>query len=163
MLKFRNSNSSPLEIVILGVFVVAISIFILSYFPKTNSIINILIRDFDPELSSMIKQWKNNADLVIVGRLVNRYDEVSSSHMGDYTGLVFFDLAVQKVERGQYPYDEIEVYVGTYSNVINLEDYPPFLKKNYRAGDLVRIYVCYDYAKNAYYTPGALMTVEPVT
>jgi len=163
MLKFRNRGTSPLEVAILSVFVMAVLTFILSHFQKQNNIFNIFIRNYDPDLNDMIQKWKNNADLVIVGKLVNRYDEVDTSQINDYTGLVFFDIAVEKVERGQYPYDEIEVYIGLYSNVVKLQDYPPFVKKNYRIGDRVRIYVYYDYVKNAYYTPGGLMTVEPAT
>lgn len=163
MKRMNRRGVSPLEVAILSTFVMAVTIFILSHFQQSSNIFNILIQRFDPELNDTITKWKNNADLVIVGKLTNRYDEVGASHMNDYTGLVFFDINVEKVEHGRYPYDEIEVYIGMYSNVVKLQDYPPFLKKNYREGDRVRIYVYYDYVKNAYYTPGGLLTVEPLS
>ena len=161
MLKFKSQAVTPLELAIVTIFSTALLVFLLSHIPKTNNLTNIFVQDFNLELNDVIKEWKADADLVLVGTLIKRLDEIDSDRMSAYTGLVFFDIAVEEVERGEYPYDEIEVYIGMYSNTIKLEDYPPFLKKNYRAGDRLRIYVYYDYIHNAYYTPGALMTVEP--
>ncbi len=162
-MKFKYQSVAPLEIAIVTVFLTAALIFILSHVSQRNTFVDILTQDFYPEISDTVKQWKNGADLVIVGKLLNRHDEVEGGVLEKYTGLVFFEIAVEKVERGEYPYEEIEVCVGMYSNVIPLFDYPPFVKKNYRQGDHIRVYVYYDHPKNAYYTPGGLLTIEPVS
>ena len=118
-------------------------------------------------MEASVKEWihqaRQDASLVIVGRLMRISDQIhyGSEGMGDaVTGYGYYHIAVDKVERGHYSDKEIKINIGWYSNYSAPPVYPPFLKKDYKAGDRMRIYLFYDKGKSEYFTPAAYFTVD---
>lgn len=110
------------------------------------------------DLDRMVRSWKNEADLVLVGHLMKPQEGAAETIMSGYG---FFDLAVDSVERGQYPYDVITVYVGWFPAFPPPEQYPLYVRQRYYAGQRMRIYLNIDESGGyGYYTPGAYFTIE---
>lgn len=110
------------------------------------------------DLNRLIKSWKNDADLVIVGHLAKTGENSSETIMGGYG---FFDLVVDSVERGQYPYDSITVYVGWFPTFPPPEQYPLYVRQRYYPGQRMRIFLNRDENGGyGYYTPGAYYMIE---
>lgn len=114
------------------------------------------------EMRQQIRDWKNNADLVLVARLAGVDSQGIDRSTDAVTTYGFYWLSVEDVEKGFYLHPQIRVYIGWMSNVIPPMDYPPYLKRSYRQGDRVRIYLNLDRSTQTYYTPGAYYTVEPL-
>ncbi|MFH1074595.1 MAG: hypothetical protein V1752_05855 [Candidatus Firestonebacteria bacterium] len=118
----------------------------------------------DQQLKETVRIWKDEAELVVVGTILNRINKLDESQQDNIDDTVmygFFEIKVEELERGSYPYDEIKVYFGWLSNSVTPQFYPPFLKKNYKQGDKIRVYLYFDSDNYGYYTPGAYYTMEP--
>jgi len=117
----------------------------------------------DQQLKETVRIWKDEAELVVVGTILNRINKLDESQQDNIDDTVmygFFEIKVEELERGSYPYDEIKVYFGWFSNSVTPQFYPPFLKKNYKRGDKIRVYLYFDPDNYGYYTPGAYYTME---
>ncbi|MFH1692026.1 MAG: hypothetical protein ABIC68_05615 [Candidatus Omnitrophota bacterium] len=111
------------------------------------------------DLDRMVRTWKDEADLVLVGHLMKPQEGAAETIMSGYG---FFDLAVDTVERGRYPYDLITVYVGWFPAFPPPEQYPLYVRQRYYPGQRMRIYLNIDESGGyGYYTPGAYFTIEP--
>lgn len=111
------------------------------------------------DLDRMVRSWKHDAALVIVAHIPKSESGGSEIIMSGYG---YFDLAVDSVERGRYPYDFITVYVGWFPTFPAPEQYPIYVRQRYYPGQKMRLYLSYDESGGyGYYTPGAYFTIEP--
>ena len=153
------------EPLIITAFVIVASACVLTYFKKNF----FPSGQDDPALEASVKKWitqsRQDASLVIVGRLTNASDQIHYGAQGtgdSVTGYGYYHIAIEKVERGNYPEGQIKVNIGWYSNYSAPPVYPPFLKRDYKTGDRMRIYLFYDKEKSEYFTPAAYYTIEPL-
>jgi hypothetical protein len=111
-----------------------------------------------------VKKLKAEAELVIVGTIINQRQKIKQEGQGitEETGVSYYEIAVEKVERGSYEKDTIAVAVGWFSSLEPPELYPPFLRKEYHRGDRIRVYVNYDPSELGFYTPALWYTIESV-
>jgi len=111
-----------------------------------------------------IQKLKDEAQWVIVGTIQNTTQKATSQGRGviNTTGTSYYDIVVETVERGLYTDNKMTVGIGRFSNFTPLEIYPPHLKKNYKKGERVRVFVNYDREENCYFTPALWYTIEPV-
>ena len=111
------------------------------------------------------KKLKDAAELVIVGTILNKRQKISQRGTGMpvETGVSYYDIAVETVERGGYSGSTISVAVGWFSSDSAPELFPPFLRKDYHKGEHIRIFLNYDPAELNYYTPALWYTIEPVS
>ncbi len=158
-----------LTLTLLSVFAI---LFILIFFKQKNSSQDSFNDELDSEygvysdeydnvrdLDRMVKGWKKDARLVIVGHLRKPEQGASETIMSGYG---FFELVVDSVDRGQYPYNSITVYVGWFPAFPPPEQYPLYVRQRYYPGQRMRLYLTYDESGGyGYYTPGAYFTIEP--
>lgn len=111
-------------------------------------------------LDREIRKCKNQAQLVIIGKLINRSRELNLRGSDEVVGYGYYDLEVEAVERGTYLGNQINICVGWFSNYVAGELFPPFTKKDYRNGDRIRVFLNFDREKNIFYTPLAFNTIE---
>ena len=148
-----------LNATVLGVLVIVCAATLANYFQATkNKFIN--TGGFDLDVTNL----KEQAELVIVGRLIKKRQKVTQTTnvIGLESGVSYFEIAVEEVERGFYGQDRILVAVGWFSSSSPPSNYTPFVKKDYDRGDRLRIYVNYDPQKKEYYTPALWYTIEPI-
>lgn len=111
------------------------------------------------DLDRMVKGWKRDAGLVLVGHIRKSEGAGAESIMSGYG---YFELVVDSVERGHYPYDTITVYVGWFPAFPPPEQYPLYIRQRYYPGQRMRLFLNYDESGGyGYYTPGAYFTIEP--
>lgn len=121
------------------------------------------IASSEKAVSDQVRKWRQEAELVVVGRIINTTQELTEQS-GQYgpvvTGYGFFNLAIESVERGRYVEPTLKIYVGWYSSLDPPALYPPSVKKDYRKGDRLKVFLFYDKNQFGYYTPGAYYTIE---
>ena len=103
-------------------------------------------QDDSGDLDRLVEENKKNAELVIVGKITNvssRFDQNQERGEEFMMGYGFWDIDIEKVERGSYPGNRITVYIGWTSNLAPTQFYSPWVKKNYRSGNRIRIYLYY--------------------
>jgi hypothetical protein len=162
MIRQRRAAYIFTEMIIVGLLVIVAIAIIMNSLQKSKNTYKKVDSEGSDIDDEMVRKWKKQAELVIVGRMLNRVGEGTGDAI-TITLYGFFNIAVESVERGHYPYDTIKAYIGWISNLDGGHLYPPFIKQNYRMGDRVRIYLNYDQLEGfGYYTPGALYTIEPL-
>jgi len=118
----------------------------------------------DPQKDAEIENYKKNAQLVVTGKLMNIHGSFQQQDYDMVEGYGYFEIAVDKVERGMYHEKSLIFEIGWWSNVIPPEQYPSGIKKKYYTGDKLRAYLYYDSERlNGYYTPVAYYTIEPLS
>jgi hypothetical protein len=108
----------------------------------------------------IIRTWKEQATLVIVGRMIT-CRRMAKQDFYNYIVDGYYDITVEKVERGYYPYNNISFCIGWYSSS-SWGTYPPFMKKQYKTGERMRVFLKYDPNRMVYYPEGALYSIEPL-
>lgn len=138
-------------------------IFIAKIFSKTTAPAQ--PQEEDQEIAKMVKDYKNSADLVIVGKLLNTKYITNTDNNDDHYNY-FLEVEVENVERGSYAGKIILFRLGA-KNFTLLESlnfqYPSFIKIRYLKGDRLRAYLMWNGRQGMYVCDGAYFTVEPVT
>lgn len=128
----------------------------------------------DRNYRELIKKNRAEAELVIIGKIINMHAQIQEgmSADGDPLGIKygFVDFAIESIERGYYPGDKISVYFGWASNLSPPENYPFGTKLDYKVGDRVRAFVSYGTpaatgpgsAQPCYFTALAYLSLEPL-
>jgi hypothetical protein len=167
MLKLKRKGLSTTEVVFVFISTLIALVVVLKYFLgeqgllknifESNSALDGEERYLD---AKTVKELKEQATLVIVGKLLN----IEAQDLRQETEVSYgaFNLEVMSVERGYYHYNTIKFYVGIYSPDAPLTKYRRSVKTNYRPNDYLRVFLNYDPQKNIYYTPAAYYTIESV-
>ena len=115
-------------------------------------------------IEKLVKQCKQSAQYIVIGRIKNIQETLEHSRKINtiQQGKLIYELDIEKVEKGMYFEDTMNVVVGLFSNLAPQAQQSPFLKKEYRTGDRVRVYVNYDPKEQAFYSPGSWYTIALV-
>lgn len=107
----------------------------------------------------IVKELRKKADFVLRGRIDN-IDTVELVNDYNAEGEFSVVVSVDKVEKGEYPYDTIEISSGYYASWLPFPVYPSYVKINYLRGDEVRVYV-EDDPDFGYILSGGFFGIEP--
>ena len=126
---------------------------------------------------------KETAPLVVVGRIENIYETIQyrQETVSQEIGLLFYDVAVDAVERGFYDEPRMSVLVKEYdrqrgayvddpsrssmsenNSFLSSEAAHPYLKKKYGKGDKVRLFVHFDAQRKVYFLKDGWYMIEPL-
>lgn len=119
----------------------------------------------DPQLQKQIIQWRREAELVIIGRIIGVREQINEGAQQAFTdpamSYVVLDVQVEDVLRGSAPGDIIQVYFGWVSADDEAEEFPVGVKQSYQNGERVKLFLNYDEKRFGYYSPGAFYTMDP--
>ena len=118
----------------------------------------------DARKDAEVESCKKNAPLIVTGKLTNIYGSYEQEAYDMGVGYGYYEIAVDRVERGMHHEKSLIFQIGWWSNIIPPEHYPSGIKKKYFVGDKLRAYLYYDVERgNGYYTPLAYYTIEPLS
>jgi hypothetical protein len=113
-------------------------------------------------LNELVNAIKDRAEFVIVGTVKSFSGQQQSSGSSDYEATLYFNIYVDSVERGNYPYDTIQVYAGYYANWLPIFFYPMGIKWKYNKGDRLRVYVNYNLDTGEYVASAGFFSMDPL-
>ena len=162
-MRFVKQGSIFLEATVVSALVIVALAFIANHFYKTQEIYKDIYGN-TVNIIEEVQKAKQEAPLIIIGIITKIYDRANFQERREqnYFGLGYYDVLVQSVEKGQYQNEKITVGIGWFSNFSPPEIYSPFLKKNYRVGDRIRLFLYYNQQKNEYYILNSYYTIESV-
>src|SRR3989338_3053066 len=156
--RLKRANAT-FEVVFFTVIVIfAIIVVIVNYYGKSKKFYS---GSLDEPVDA--RELKAGAELVIVGKISNVHQKINyqTNVVATEKGVTYYDIDIEKIERGTYAGNVITVAVGWFSNFAQPELLSPFLKKDYKKGDRIRIFVNHN-SEDGYYTPALWYTIEPV-
>ncbi len=159
----RKRGSILIESTAIGALIVISLAVIASYYDKNKTVYSDMYNN-PADMTVTVRQARDNAKFVIIGKIAKQYALASVVGQGtpNVSGVSYFDIDVESVERGRYPDKTIKVAIGAFSNFAPPRLFSPFIKKGYVSGDRIRIFVDYNPARNTYFTPCLWYSIEPV-
>jgi|GEM_PF-4166536 len=117
-----------------------------------------------------VKRARADAQLVVVGKLVGMRDEIRQNvDRGDDVMMLHgaWTLEIEAVERGSYPGKKIDFLFGWKSNRAAPQEFPAGIRKTYKNGDRVRVFLEYGVPgrgrnEPCYFTHYAYYCLEPL-
>lgn len=162
-MNLKKRGSILIESTAIGALIVISLACIANYYDKSKAVYSDIYNN-PADMTVTVKKARDEAQFVIIGIISKQYALASVAGQGtpNVSGVSYFDIDVESVERGSYPDKTMKVMIGAFSNFAPPKLFSPFIKKGYVSGDRIRIFVDYNPDKNIYFTPCLWYSIEPV-